>query len=342
MKTNFFRKFPVISFDLQKNGINTALTDIYRYAALREAIVIDEDITSYLNVNIEDGERPDILSYRIYGSIEYYWTFFILNAKLLSGSGLRWKLSSIELEKYKDEKYGPFSVLEILPVYGTGEVTQSTIDGTIRPPRIVAAASNMLSGLPLNWLSRGEVLDVSRNVIDTVEIHSYDSNRSQLWIDHVSRDDFDKVVLKIRDDLNEEDSFVAVKEILEYIRGINEPRFWNIFEQMSNAGLFTDIVNDPIETFAISASATISFFNSRNILEFTARRVFRDSSSAPYSFLQNDRETLSILNSDSAFFKSYNTSEDEINEELATIRIVRPDRIRQFVNTYFDTINDRN
>jgi hypothetical protein len=435
MKTNFFRKFPNIPFDLQKEGSLTLLTDIFRYATLRDALVIDEDITSYLITRVEDGERPDILSYRLYGSVEYYWTFFILNPKLLASDVLKWKKSSSEMEKYINEKYGSFSVFDIFPRFGTGEVSVSQIEEVFRTVRV---ASNMISGLNFEHILGSECVSLGNNITGIVKIHSYDSKRSQLWTDRkvsllsrffsgsmprnitidfgqeitdsfysspftYEKDDevkFGRFYSKgdliyiegeeepagtislrtgrvnipnasdyitgnyirfyaepvseilLRNDIltnhlflikdRDNDVFLRIKDIAEYLYETNEEAFWDVYSRMINRGFVTNILSDPIETLARSSFGVIEFLNSRRILEFDAENSYTDSSFAPYSFFdRSGREVLSYLNSESEFFKSYSQFEEEENEKLSNLKTVRPERIREFADTYFAVINDR-
>lgn len=61
------------------------------------ADVIDQlkdNIAFYYDYNIEEGERPDQLSDKIYGIPTYHWTFFLLNDNIREGG---WPLSNADL-----------------------------------------------------------------------------------------------------------------------------------------------------------------------------------------------------------------------------------------------------
>ena len=51
-----------------------------------------------------NSDRPDQLSYRLYGTTEYYWTFFVLNEHL--STGMRgWHMPQDVLDEYIDKTY---------------------------------------------------------------------------------------------------------------------------------------------------------------------------------------------------------------------------------------------
>jgi hypothetical protein len=55
----------------------------------------------YEQYTILDGDRPDVLSQRLYGSPVYYWTFFLLNDRLREQG---WPLTNQELEEFVQEE----------------------------------------------------------------------------------------------------------------------------------------------------------------------------------------------------------------------------------------------
>lgn len=103
----FFNQFPKTSYSILNDGVNTQIVDIYRYVD-----VIDElasDVVAYTLVDIIDGERPDNLSHRLYGTPDYYWTFFFLNDFLKDGQGA-WPLSDSEINTAIKNQYEGISV----------------------------------------------------------------------------------------------------------------------------------------------------------------------------------------------------------------------------------------
>lgn len=76
--SNFFKNFPLVEY---KFGVeeNTALIqNIGAYINILDEL--GDDIAFYNLHHIGEGERPDTLSYKLYGHVGFYWTFYYLNA----------------------------------------------------------------------------------------------------------------------------------------------------------------------------------------------------------------------------------------------------------------------
>ena len=58
----------------------------------------------YETVEIQDGERPDHLSQRLYGTPDYHWTFLLLNPQI-KNIWDDWPMSSSQLIDYCTNKY---------------------------------------------------------------------------------------------------------------------------------------------------------------------------------------------------------------------------------------------
>ena len=56
------------------------------------------------SMKLKTGERPDIVSQRLYGTSEYYWTFFVVNEFLHDGLAA-WPMSQEDLQEYMDKEY---------------------------------------------------------------------------------------------------------------------------------------------------------------------------------------------------------------------------------------------
>ena len=73
----YFRQFPTVGYDFNRDGIIQNVVDIFRHARPLQNFV--DEINTYRKFTIPDGQRPDICSQKLYGTPDYYWTFFILN-----------------------------------------------------------------------------------------------------------------------------------------------------------------------------------------------------------------------------------------------------------------------
>ena len=165
MSEEFFSNYPKIQYDLYRNGSSVELTDICRAAIINSELVAD-DATNYTYYDIFDGDRPDVVSYKIYGTVEHYWTFFLINDHLRSGLNSQWPLSYSDFTKYIDKKYSQYSCISFIP--------QENIDGKgILDFSIIPLDSKYLQYLRLtSSTNSGKIASIDR----------YDSARHQLIV----------------------------------------------------------------------------------------------------------------------------------------------------------------
>lgn len=105
---SFFKKFPVIDYDIRLSGDTQKIVDISRYVDVKDSLAPSE--TDYIKYDIIDGARPDVVSQLLYGTPDYCWTFFITNDHLKEGYR-NWPLSATSLEKYISNKYDKYLIL---------------------------------------------------------------------------------------------------------------------------------------------------------------------------------------------------------------------------------------
>ena len=73
----FFNKFPKVDYRFGSSMMTNRMTDISRYADIIDQV--KDDATAYTFYSVVDGERPDIVSSKLYGEPIYDWTFWVLN-----------------------------------------------------------------------------------------------------------------------------------------------------------------------------------------------------------------------------------------------------------------------
>ena len=129
--SNFFKKFPQVDYDFDRNGILQTMTDIFRHVKPLENSI--DEMLGYNFYNVIDGERPDVVSERLYGTGAYYWTFFVVNEKLHDGYR-EWPMSEIDFSEYLDKKYEGVAIVPKRP-----KITTNT-DG------LVLSTTNALAG----------------------------------------------------------------------------------------------------------------------------------------------------------------------------------------------------
>ena len=109
----YFSYLPNIQYALSANKagqINYAeFKDFFRTAMVRDDIFRED--TVYTKYSVSDGERPDQVSYKMYGDEQYYW--IVLQVNEITDVYTQWPLSDRELDEYVTKKYGPNSAGEI-------------------------------------------------------------------------------------------------------------------------------------------------------------------------------------------------------------------------------------
>jgi hypothetical protein len=100
----YFANFPkiVYDFDLSNGTDYRVVTDITRNVRVRKQIL--ENITLYDYYDIAEGETPEIISEKIYGTPYYHWVIMLVNQRYDYVNDF--PLSQLELDSYIDNKYG--------------------------------------------------------------------------------------------------------------------------------------------------------------------------------------------------------------------------------------------
>lgn len=109
----YFSYLPDVQYALSANKagqINyAAMKDFFRMAVVRDDVFKQD--TLYTKYTVQNGERPDQISYEIYGDEQYYW--IILQVNEITDYYNQWALSDKELDQYISKKYGTNGASEI-------------------------------------------------------------------------------------------------------------------------------------------------------------------------------------------------------------------------------------
>ena len=90
---NFFKEFPLVRYRFGDNEFPVYFQNMSTYVDLLEEV--KTQVAFYQKITIEEGERPDTLSYKLYGTSNYYWTFFMMNEHLKESG---WPLNFQQLQ----------------------------------------------------------------------------------------------------------------------------------------------------------------------------------------------------------------------------------------------------
>jgi len=103
----FFKQFPKVEYDFNREGVINNMVDIYRSVRPLQNFV--DDTAAYIYYEVRNGERPDIVSNKLYGNQNFYWTFFVVNEGLHDGLQA-WPMSQEDLFTYIEREYEGYAI----------------------------------------------------------------------------------------------------------------------------------------------------------------------------------------------------------------------------------------
>jgi|LWDU01.1.fsa_nt_gi hypothetical protein len=127
----YFNNFPKVDYDIKGNGITQEVTNITSYVKVSSKML--DSIAFYSFYIIPDDDRPDNVSYNLYGTDAYYWTFFVVNPHL-KNTYYDWPQSIKSLQSHTEGKYSGLGAVVDGDVHGKyflGEYIVGSISGAI-------------------------------------------------------------------------------------------------------------------------------------------------------------------------------------------------------------------
>lgn len=97
----FFSKFPKMLYDIDGKGNLKIVTDLLRRVKIRSAV--KDSSTLFDKYDVQNGETPESLAYKIYGDAEYHYIILMLNN--ITDRYYGWPLSDYSFEVYVKNKY---------------------------------------------------------------------------------------------------------------------------------------------------------------------------------------------------------------------------------------------
>lgn len=330
-----FKKFPTV--DLMINGKTLRYDDIYRFVNV-DSIIADSS-TNYDWYEIADGERPDHVSYNMYKSSQFYWTFFIVNERLKKGMS-EWPLSENALEKHIEEKYSKYGIVSLVPTFfgGSGQsFDMMEIAGRLNLAHhnyaldmmnaweIPAPITNVFNGIDLTH----PYIRIRRKLSKQHErrhakIAKWDATRYQLWLEEVNDPFFFRTVNDNVIDGNTIELFlinpVQDEESSEYAAVEEQNAQWT---------------QKTIEQFGPDI-----FTHDGSIL-FYVDRFYDKAENAPERFI--DQLTDETFVGEYVGLRGgvpipYYEHERALNTEKRKIRVIRPELVRSFVEKYYNVL----
>ena len=153
----FFKQFPKVQYDFNRTGIKQNMVDLFR--SVRPLPSFLDNFSGYTYYNIKNGERPDIVSGRLYGSSMYYWTFFLINDHLHDGYRA-WPMSQEALQEYMANSYNGFAI-ETNPKVSNNH--ENSLSGRFRMGETVTGSVSNASGKVTK-----KIVDLSQLIVQDV------------------------------------------------------------------------------------------------------------------------------------------------------------------------------
>lgn len=142
----YFRPFPLINYDLKKNGKPVLLTNIMQRFKILESFKRQERV--YYNYSVKDGERADVIAFKYYDDPSLDWVIYLVNG--ITDPEFDWPLSTNNLNKFMIKKYGSIqTAMSQTHHYEQILNLQTTLfDGTIIPERFLEVDLTTYNTLP--------------------------------------------------------------------------------------------------------------------------------------------------------------------------------------------------
>jgi hypothetical protein len=339
---SFFKQFPKINYDLYDQNDLKLITDIYRHVDVKE-IGIDPFV-SYAYYEINEGDRPDNVSQQLYGSTDYYWTFFIINDALKEGLSA-WPQSTLGLERYITQEYDQYSVLTFSPVS----------QGTASSQGITFSFVNTLNGVDMShpYLRIRRYNDFQNSY---ARVSHYDSTMYQLYIygvnqpDNFFADDGEFYIETFNPHQNGSNDFINVEALNNQWR----EDLFTYMEKENDSAHQTALIYLDFIGLTLANTSRIDYLKryEKQIggygLNLRPTRMNRLGRNAPKEYLAADGSGEIISAYDALvtsseldpypYLNTYAEYEREKNLEKRKIRVVKRNVITQFVDAYKDLI----
>ena len=361
MSTNFFAKSDVITYNVTDDGLLVKLTDLTKTVDI--STLNENKVSYYTYYNINDGDRPDTVSYLLYGTVQYYWTFFILNDNLKSGLHYSWPLNNVSLDKMINAEYDDYSALTFKPLF-KADVASGKSD-----PSMVPLNNEYLNYLLLyrvDYAQTGEELafnmtDDTKPLTKYCNILKYDNDLLTTVIHNIkapSREAFlptvDDTVYKLYWH-NPYNSYENYNEPLTEEQETEKTKYYNCNTLKTQ---FIDSVYKaflPFDKENLNISTPLEkYVFDKKYMSKSGEFAWALYKYAPYQYtVQTDLYGDNVLTDVNANARDIITNTDVIipryisyydkeksdNEAKGKIKVIRADKIRDFAQEYFNILN---
>lgn len=98
----YFSQFPKTQYNISGNvGDEKTITDIWRRVKVRSKIA--NNVSLLDKYDVEEGESPETVAYKIYGDTDYFWVVCLMNN--IVNRYYDWPLDEYNFQQYVADKY---------------------------------------------------------------------------------------------------------------------------------------------------------------------------------------------------------------------------------------------
>lgn len=129
MGTKYFRNFGLQAYRFGDNESPVLFNDLSQYVDIIDGL--KDSVSFSTKHTIIAGDRPDTLSYKLYGTTDYYWTFYLMNDHIRESG---WPIDQPHLFKEMTERYPHRTVTsnDVLAVdFTVGTTVTGSVSGTV-------------------------------------------------------------------------------------------------------------------------------------------------------------------------------------------------------------------
>ena len=153
----YFRNFPIINYRFGNNEASVLFPNLSAYIDIIDQV--KQEVAFYEKYTILDGDRPDIVSQKLYGTPNFHWTFFAMNDGLRESG---WPLPEREVREIVKKRYphrvvttqsniASFFLPGVNVVGKTSGTTGRIVERNLNLGQLVIASSKNAAGLQNNF-----------------------------------------------------------------------------------------------------------------------------------------------------------------------------------------------
>lgn len=314
----FFKNFPNEKYDFEGQGKFQNIKNIFR--SVRALPTFIDEFTSYKLYDIIDGERPDIISTKLYGRPDFYWTFFVINDFLHDGYRA-WPMSQNNLLEYLEKQYEGYVITtDPKPAPdpdGLDDYSNNSIAGKFNLGSIIHGVKSGCKGTLVKKDIDMNQLVIQNVLLGTAGLHPITSTNDSSIIGGAF--------------IGDGDATEQIKQSAPVEEQVDSYKIYKYVDAPYKYYLTTDAEK--------KAVTNRTFINpSRNEPVINADRVQVAKTSENGTPIYQNRNT--TVDENFISFQTNREYEAELNDARSQIRVVDPVYIGQFVDKFNKLINE--